>query len=239
MESNDVWKYCYWINAAHLSMLQQEMLKKGINMTAAKQNPCEAMIGEIGYAEPHTWSVICKYDAAPWYNKSHFKDKVLVATSFSLGNEYEQYLETTITLVSFDLPCIPTEEKKKALINDSVFLEQKPSEWDNFPQEMGEQITQGLAKMTGKPADSWEKLFQTWTAVHANFISPQYRADGTCLNAPYSIGDSYTISSCCVELFNLLESDEKALLVRPCTGATMIKVLEKDQYYFVRLIKNK
>jgi hypothetical protein len=238
MANNDVWRYCYWIDATVLSTLQKQMLKKDIRMTEAKQTPCEAMIGEIGYAESHIWSVICKYDASPWYNKSHFKDKTLMTSSFSLGSEYEQHLETTITPVSFDQPYIPNKEQKKALIKDSVFQERKPSEWDNFPKEMGVQITQGLAKIAGKTVDSWENLFQTWTAVHANFVSPQYRTDGTYMNAPYSIGDSHTISSCCVELFNILESDEKSLLVRPCTGATMLKVLEKDRYYFVQLVKN-
>ena len=238
MDNKDVWKYCYWLNAGTLPVLQQQMQGRGIPMTEAGQNPCEAMLGDIGYAEPHVWAAICKYDAEPWYNKSIFKDMTIVLSSFPIGNEYEQYLETTITPVSFDPPYLPTKEEKEELISDAVFQNQKPSVWDNFPQEMGEAITQGLAKMTGKPATSWSTLFQTWTAVHANFVSPRYRADETYLNAPYSISDSYAISSCCVELFNLLESKEKALLVRPCTGATIIKVLEKDQYYFVRLVKN-
>jgi len=238
MLSNDVWKYCYWINCKSLSKLQQQMIKKGVSMTRAEKNPCEALIGEIGYAEPDIWDIICKHDAAPWYNKSKFKNKTLVTSSFSLDDEYKQYLETTITPVSFDPRYIPSKKEKEALINNSVFQKIKPAEWDNFPGEMGEQITQGLAKVTGKPADSWENLFQTWTAVHANFVSPQFRAEEQYLNAPYSIADSYTISSCCVELFNLLESEEKALLVRPCTGAIMIKLLEKDRYYFVELVKN-
>lgn len=238
MKNNEVWKYCYWLNVDTFSVLQQQMQARGTRMTEAKQNPCEAMLGEIGYVEPQIWSAICKYDAKPWYNKSVFKDKIFVVSSFPIGSEYEQFLETTITPVSFDRPYKPTKEEKEELINSTVFQDRKPSEWDDFPQEMGEKITQGLSKITGKPKDSWDALFQTWTAVHANFVSPRYRADETYLKAPYSIGDSYTISSCCVELFNLLDSKEQALLVRPCTGATMVKALDKDQYYFVRLVKN-
>jgi hypothetical protein len=133
---------------------------------------------------------------------------------------------------------MPTREEKINLISNAAFQDRKPPEWDKFPRELGEQITQGISKMTGKPENSWDDLFQTWTAVHANFISPLFRADESYMRAPFSIGDSYTISSCCVELFNLLESNEKALLVRPCTGATILKALEKDRYYFVRIVMN-
>lgn len=238
MLNNDIFKYCYWVSDKTLFNLKNQMLVKEIHMTEAKQNPCEALIGEIGYADSDIWSVICRFDAAPWYNKSKFIGKTLVASSFRLDPEYEQDLETTITPVSFDQENFLTDDEKKVLIDNPVFKDKKPPEWDNFPKEMGEQITKGLAKITGKPAGSWENLFQDWTVVHANFVSPEFRSDETWLNAPYSIGNSFTISSCCVELFNLIESEEKALLVRPCTGAAMIRVLEKDRYYFVRLIKN-
>ena len=182
MLSNDVWKYCYWISSATLSNLQQQMLKKGVPMAGAVQNPCEALIGEIGYAEPDVWNVICKHDAAPWYHQSKFKGKALVCSSFSLSSEYEKNLETTITPVPFEPLCVLGEEEKKLLINKPAFQKRKPSGWDNFPLEMGEQITQGLAKITGRNADSWELLFQTWTAVHANFVSPQFRAEEKYLN---------------------------------------------------------
>jgi hypothetical protein len=80
------------------------MLKKGIHMTEAKQNPCEAMIGEIGYAEPDTWFVICEHDAAPWYNKSKFKGKTLVISSFfwtrSMRNTFKRLLHLCL-LISF------------------------------------------------------------------------------------------------------------------------------------------
>jgi hypothetical protein len=55
------------------------------------------------------------------------------------------------------------------------------------------------------------------------------------MNAPYSIADTVHISSCCVELFNLLDSNEETLLVRPCIGSVIVKVLEKDRYYRVTL----
>jgi len=74
---------------------------------------------------------------------------------------------------------------------------------------MGEQIATGLSKITAKPIEPWDSLFNTWTAVHSNFINPKYRAGEKYLKAPFSISDSYNISSCCVELFNLFDSKEK------------------------------
>ncbi len=72
MLNNDIFKYCYWVSDKTLFNLKNQMLVKEIHMTEAKQNPCEALIGEIGYADSDIWSVICRFDAAPWYNKSKF-----------------------------------------------------------------------------------------------------------------------------------------------------------------------
>ena len=33
------------------------------------------------------------------------------------------------------------------------------------------------------------------------------------------------------------DSKEDAMLVRPCIGSVIVKVLEKDRYYFVRVVK--
>ena len=89
--------------------------------------------------------------------------------------------------------------------------------------------------MSGKQLDSFENLLCIWDAVHSNFLSPRYRAGKEFMNAPYSITDSIHIGTCCVELFNLLDSQEEALLVRPCIGSVIVKVLEKNRYYLVRM----
>ena len=94
----------------------------------------------------------------------------------------------------------------------------------------------GLGKMSGKPLDTFEDLLCIWDAVHSNFIIPHYRSGKEYMKAPYSIADSIHIGTCCVELFNLLDSQEDALLVRPCIGSVIVKVLEKDHYYLVRLV---
>ena len=227
------WKYCYWLDNNHLSYLKEEMKEKGVETTCAQYAPCEALKGEIGYAEPHVWPLLCKSDATPWYNESMFNGNILVVSSFPLNERYETFLQTTITPVAFQTPYMPTLEEKEKLCEDSVYLSKKPKAWSEFPKEWSEEMVKGFAKMTGNQSITFEDVLVRWNAVHANFINPTYRADETYSNAPYSIDESKYISTCCVQLFNLIDSDERALLVRPCIGAVIADVLADNQYYHV------
>ena len=69
-------------------------------------------------------------------------------------------------------------------------------------------------------------------------INPKYRADETYLHAQYSTDETRYISTYCVELFNLLDSPEKAFLVRPCIGAVMTEALAEKQYYYVAIMRS-
>ena len=102
---------------------------------------------------------------------------------------------------------------------------------------MGEAIVKGLNNLSEKKLSSFGDLLSSWEAVHANFAHPRYRAGKEFMNAPYSVAESVHIGTCCVELFNLLGTGEDALLVRPCIGSVIVKVLEKNRYYLVRLAK--
>lgn len=238
MESTRPWKYCYWMDNNTLEKLKKTFTAQKLPLVRAEKNPCETLKAETGFAEPESWEIICKHDAAVWYDCSPFKGKNLVVSSAPLDSTYTPFLETTITPVDFSPSHPPSAAQMAELSKDPDFIKIKPEKWDHFPKDMGEQIVMGLSKIMANPMEPWDRLFTTWTAVHANFISPRFRAGEKYQNAPYSISDTYRISSCCVELFNLLDSKEKALLVRPCTGALMINALEKDRYYYVRMVKN-
>jgi hypothetical protein len=236
---NEILKYCYWLDDQSLTMLKKQMEGKGIEMGRAEKNPCEALKIDVAYAEPHTWDVICKHDAAPWYHASEHAGKNLVASSFPLEQEYEPFLETTIELSTFKPEKFPSEEELRQLATDSAYLARQPEGWGKFPAEMGEAIVEGLSKMIGKPFGKFEDLLRTWTAVHANFVNPRYRAGQECMEAPYSVANTTRISSCCAEIFNLVDTKEKAMLVRPCIGAVIVNVLKKDQYYLVRVVSKR
>jgi len=237
-QAPEAWKYCYWLDADRFQTLQQEMASQGLEMRRAEKNPCEALLADIGYAAPDCWPVICGFDAGPWFKASPFRDKTLVVSSTALPPAYGDCLETTITPVTYKPGEMPGPEARQELAHDPAFLGRKPAAWDDFPAEMGAQIVNGLARMGTCTAKTWDELFLSWTSVHANFVAPRFRSDDATA-APYSIGDTLSISSCCVELFNLLDSCEQALLVRPCTGAAILQALERDRYYLVRLVKNK
>lgn len=233
-----VWKYCYWLNPEDFAQLQEQMHARGIAMVRAKQNPCEVMLADIGYAAPETWPMICKHDATPWYRASRHAGKYLVASSRPLDPEYAASLATTITPVDFTPPAPPTPEQEQRLADNPRYRVKQPDGWGAFPREMGEAIVNGLATMYGVPVEPFADLLRTWTAVHANFAAPVFRAGPTLDNAPYSIAPSVRISSGCVEFFNLIDAGEHALLVRPCIGGVIVKAFEKDRYYLVRPVQS-
>ena len=233
-----IWKYSYWLEDNDLSHLKKEMKEKGIEMTCAQYSPCEVLKGEIGYAEPHVWPMLCKPDATPYYVESKFNKKNLIVSSFPLHKQYQKFLETTISPIDFNPSTMPTVQEKEELCKDRVYLSKEPAAWREFPEEWSEEMVKGFARMTGNPSITFEDILIRWTATHANFINPKFRADETYSNAPYSTDETKYISTCCVEFFNLLDSQEKALLVRPCIGAVMTEALAENQYYYVALMKN-
>jgi hypothetical protein len=233
-----VWKYIYWLDNECLERLKGQMQVQGVGMERAEYSPCAALKGEIGYAEPHVWPVLCSPDATPWYRESRFNGKNLVASSFALPDEYVAFLETTITPVAFQPPVMPDRQGREDLAEDRVYLSREPAAWKDFPAEWADEMVKGFARMTGNPEITFQDILIRWTAVHANFTNPRYRADEGYDNAPYSTDETRFISTCCVELFNLLDSQEKTLLVRPCIGAVMADVARQDQYYLVRPQRN-
>jgi hypothetical protein len=229
-QAGEVWKYCYWLDDAHMERLKARMQAQGTAMLQAQQNACEILLADIGFAAPSIWQIICKFDAAPWYDASPFAGKYVVASSKELPGDFQPFLAATISPADFVPPVAASEDEKHSLINNKVFLERVPEKWGSFPKETGEAIVAGLQKMFGSQVKTFNELLTTWTAVHANFVCPAFRSGAECGGAPYSIADSNHISSCCVELFNMLGSQEP-LLVRPCIGGVIVKALEKDRYY--------
>jgi hypothetical protein len=234
-----VWKYIYWLDDKQLERLTQQMQGKGIDMVCAEYSPCAALKGEIGCAGPQVWPVLCSPDATPWYRESRFNGKNLVASSFALDGEYAAFLETTIMPVAFESPLMPDRQGREDLAEDRVYLDREPAAWSDFPAEWSEEMVKGFARMTGNPEITFQDILIRWTAVHSNFTNPRFRADERYFGAPYSVDETRFISTCCVELFNLLGSKEKALLVRPCIGAVMADVAQQDQYYLVMLHRNR
>ena len=76
----DVWKYCYWLDKNRFDSFQQETKAQGLEMRRAEKNPCEALLDDIGYAEPECWTYICNFDALPWYQATSLSLRDLVSS---------------------------------------------------------------------------------------------------------------------------------------------------------------
>lgn len=231
------WKYFYWLDDVRMQALKAQLQAEGADIREAKQNACEILLADIGYAAPSIWQVICKFDAAPWYDASACAGKYIVASSLPLAPEYEPCCAATIEPVDFTPPAMPSEQDKRALLETDAFTSRVPRTWWAFPKDMGAAIVAGLQKMFGSQVRDFDELHRTWSAVHANFICPAFRAGADFGHAAYGVADSAHISSCCVELFNMLASREPQL-VRPCIGAVIVKALEKDRYYLMRPVNH-
>ena len=230
-----VWRYVYWMHDTMCAQLRTWCRTQNIEPVEAEKNPCEALRGQVGLAAPPTWAMICKFDAVPWYQQSRHVGQTLVTSGQPLPDSFAAALTATITPVDFTPPALPGPDEWHTLVAETTDA-RMPATWFNFPAEVGGQIVQGLPKLTNDPPASWEELFDCWTAVHLNFLQPRYRAGNEWDQAPYSIADTFRISTCCVQLFNMFDTTEKALLVRPCTGAALLQVMEKNRYYLVRPI---
>ena len=110
------WKYSYWLDESNLEQLKKEMNDRGITMTSAQYSPCQVLRGAIGYAEPQVWPVLCKPDATPWYSESKFNGKNLVVSSFPLNKQFQSFLETTITPVSFQPSRMPSLQEQQQAV---------------------------------------------------------------------------------------------------------------------------
>ena len=84
----------------------------------------------------------------------------------------------------------------------------------------------------GIHGQSYEELFITHCANHANFIEPEYYLKDE-EPIPYSLGKTTHICSACLEFFNIIGSKWKKKLVVPCPGAVLFAGLAPNRYYEV------
>ena len=120
-----------------------------------------------------------------WYKASPFIGRILVVSSFDLG-EYHFSPETIIRESDFRPPRLPDMEGKVKLIEQESYQKAKPFQWEDIDSEGPELHNQWL-KMMGVRGVSYEELFITHCANHANFIEPTYFIIEENGPVPYSI----------------------------------------------------
>ena len=132
----------------------------------------------------------------------------------------------------FRPPGLPGREEQLALIRRKSYQDARPPEWENIDDDDPEFHDMWL-KMVEVRGSSYEELFITHCANHANFIEPVYFIEEQDGPVPFSINRSSYICSTCLEFFNIIGHRFKKKLVVPCPGAVLFAGMAPNRYYEV------
>lgn len=187
---------------------------------------------EIGFVRPDAWDKypLCKRQLS-WYKKSHHFGRTLVVSSRAL-NEHNPGPETVIRDTKFKPPGIPDREEQLALRRQKSYQDARPGEWENIADDDPELHDKWL-KIMGVRGISYEELFITHCANHANFIEPAFFSAEENGPVPFSIAKTSYICSACLEFFNIIGSRFTKKLVVPCPGAVLFAGMAPNRYYEV------
>lgn len=187
---------------------------------------------EMGFVLQDAWDKypLCKRQLS-WYRISPFFGLNLVISSRDLG-PFGLRPETVIREQKFRPRNLPGREEQLALIRQESYQQARPDEWEDIYSE-GSQLNEKWLKIMGVRGITYEQLFVTHCANHANFLEPSYfivQEDGP---VPYSIDKTTHICSACLEFFNIIGSQFKKKLVVPCPGAVLFAGMAPNRYYEV------
>jgi len=227
-------KYTYWLKEKEFHDLENRWKKKELKLVEAKNAACDPLSKEveIGFVPLEAWgkNPFCKRPSS-WYKASPFEGKILVISSFDL-QEYNVTPETVIRECRFRPPILPNREEKLRLLDQQRYQQSKPGEWEDIDSEGPELHNQWL-RAIGLRGVSFEELFITHRANHANFIEPTYFIVEENGPVPYSIDKTSHICSACLEFFNIIGPNFRKKYVVPCPGAVLYAGMITNRYYEV------
>lgn len=225
-------KFVYWMTAQQEASLRAELASRDIRVRSAKGIVCTPLdpINRISIVAPGVWSETCRRQGS-WYRTSEKNGLYLVVSSFPLKGHEEQQ-EAVITESDFSPATLACAEEKQMLLQSPSLRARIPEEWGRAG-DTEKRIYVRWAKRLGSNAETFEELYLTHTANHANFISPLFFVGENDNPIPYSIDRSAHLCSSCVELCNVLGNEYPMKLIAPCPGATIFARLTPDRYYLV------
>jgi hypothetical protein len=212
--------------------LRRELQAKGIKMRSARGVVCTPLdrITRISSVAPEVWSDTCKRQGS-WYRASDKSGLYLVVSAFEL-EDFDHKKAGTITASDFVPPRLATEEEKAALCEDPTMKRCLPEDWGNVTP-LERKIYLRWAKRFGSDTESFDFLYLSHTANHANFITPRLFVEGKNGMVPFSIDRSAHLCSSCIELFQILGGSYDKKFVAPCPGAVLFARLAPDRYLLV------
>ncbi len=107
-----------------------------------------------------------------WYRESSHAGQFLVISSSDLI-DYGLSAEVVIRDSKFWPEKLPDDDAKQQLISQSNYQKTKPDEWDDLENEDPVLISKWL-KVMGIRNMTYEELFVSHCANHANFIEPMF-----------------------------------------------------------------
>jgi len=225
-------KHVYWLAPEEAEQLHEDLKEQGMRVSIAKGVVCTPLdeMNRISIVPAHVWNETCARPGS-WYRKSDRNGLSLVVSSFDVES-IRHRKAAVITRSDFVPPRGATLQEKREMTRESGFESLIPHEW-GMVSEREQRIYLRWAARLGSDVKEYSFLFLTHTANHANFIDPRFFLEHNGTRVPYSIDVSAHICSCCLELFQVLGSQHRRKLVRPCPGAVIFARLKPNGYLLV------
>jgi len=227
-------KYVYWLDNLEAHELKRRLEAAGRKVVDCRQAVCSPLSRgiDIGLVPPQTWRAqeLCRRPLS-WYWSSGQAGRSMIVSSSDLA-PFALPRQIVLRKTAFRPPRLPTTEEKEQLIARPSYRDAKPAMWDCFDdEEMARQ--RRWMRSAGIRVKSFEELFLTHCANHANFIEPQFYIRTELGTVPYSIAPTLEICSACLELFNVLGNAFRLKYVVPCPGAALYAGLPVNRYIAV------
>ena len=120
------------------------------------------------------------------------------------------------------------------MVQSRNYQDRRPPEWDKPDPLERDFYQRWFQRIRMREPFDFDKILNTHSGNHANFIDPRFFVALNGRTVPYSIADSLHVCSSCLEFFNILGDQWPVKYVVPCIGAVQFAHLSKDQYFEVR-----
>lgn len=226
-------KYVYWLQPRDYPQVEPLAQAQGLKVRIAKKVVCLPLAPnvEVGVVPAEAWANIkqCSRQIT-WQAHSDKAGLTLVVSSQPLPG-----LTPTATITArkkFSPPRLPSPEEQALLVQRPSYTQSRPDVWEQVePGEAGKH--QRWLRMIGIRGVSFEELFLSHRANHANFIEPEFFVSQAGQKVPYSLGPTAKVCSSCLEFFGIVGGQHKTMLVTPCPGAAIFAGLAPNRYYEV------
>ncbi len=225
----------YWLEDAEFASIESHLKGKGLFMHEAKKAVCVPLSKkiEIGFVPKDGWGkyTLCSRQLT-WFNPAcRYYGQFLVISSGRIP-EIDAGPDVIICERKFKRPKPADRTEQLRLIERESYRKARPEAWEDIGSQDTE-FQERWLKIMGVRGITYDELFITHCANHANFIEPAHFIREENRIVPYSIAKTTHICSACLEFFNIIGSQFRKRLVIPCPGAVLFAGMAPNRYYEV------